>query len=176
MLSIPPEGEETMRGKLANWGGLFWKRRFRQLIIMAAAHYQFEAIHPVYRTAAERTRAYWTACCDWKRALDLPILYLSRYIIIETGRTITACFLGVTERQDWGKLDNLHLRQRMRYRRLDGGENRCDTPPVWADTSTHTDTHRNLPHELVNLLFWAAIYTHCVLRSVRYCCTWQTAL
>ncbi len=77
----PPEGQTVLREKLS---GL---KRFLHLdddldpiIRMAAAHYQFEAIHPFTDGNGRTGRILNTLFLIDKGLLDLPILYLSRYI------------------------------------------------------------------------------------------------
>jgi Fic family protein len=77
----PPEGQTVLREQLS---GL---ERFLHLdddldpiIRMAAAHYQFEAIHPFIDGNGRTGRILNTLFLIDKGLLDLPILYLSRYI------------------------------------------------------------------------------------------------
>jgi Fic family protein len=78
----PPEGEACIRDLLANW------ERFLQneetidpLVRMAAAHYQFEAIHPFTDGNGRTGRVLNSLFLVEQGLLPLPILYLSRYII-----------------------------------------------------------------------------------------------
>lgn len=77
----PPEGQPLLRQKLADL------ERFLHdgddidpIIRMAAAHYQFEAIHPFTDGNGRTGRILNTLFLIDKKLLDLPILYLSRYI------------------------------------------------------------------------------------------------
>ena len=80
----PPRGIEVIKQKLEN---LFEfinndkKYSYDPLIKLAISHYQFEAIHP-FRDGNGRTgRILNTLIMIQKKLLDIPILYLSAYII-----------------------------------------------------------------------------------------------
>ena len=80
----PPRGIEVIKQKLEN---LFEfinndkKYPYDPLIKLAISHYQFEAIHP-FRDGNGRTgRILNTLIMIQKELLDIPILYLSAYII-----------------------------------------------------------------------------------------------
>jgi Fic family protein len=67
----PPEGESLIRDKLADWERFLHAAEGPDpLIRLAVLHYQFEAIHP-FTDGNGRTG----------RLLDIPVLYLSRYIL-----------------------------------------------------------------------------------------------
>jgi Fic family protein len=77
----PPEGESLIRAKLANLERfLHNQNEIDPLIRMAAAHYQFEAIHPFGDGNGRTGRILNMLFLIDKKLLDLPILYLSRYI------------------------------------------------------------------------------------------------
>jgi Fic family protein len=67
---------------------------------MAAAHYQFEAIHPFTDGNGRTGRIINILLLIEKRLLDLPVLYLSRYII-EHKRDYYDRLRAVTELKEW---------------------------------------------------------------------------
>ena len=77
----PPEGQTLLREKLSNLEQFLHDRdEIDPIIRMAAAHYQFEAIHPFTDGNGRTGRILNTLFLIDKKLLDLPILYLSRYI------------------------------------------------------------------------------------------------
>ena len=81
IIYTPPEGEDVLREKLANLERfLHNEEQLDPLIRMAAAHYQFEAIHPFTDGNGRTGRILNTLYLIDKKLLNLPILYLSRYI------------------------------------------------------------------------------------------------
>ena len=78
----PPEGETLLRDLLANWERfLHNETTLDPLIRMAIGHYQFEAIHPFMDGNGRTGRVLNTLLLIQLNLLNLPILYLSRYII-----------------------------------------------------------------------------------------------
>nr|WP_101036549.1 Fic family protein [Neisseria meningitidis] len=150
----PPEGEETIRGKLANWERFIHESGdLDPLIIMAAAHYQFEAIHPFTDGNGRTGRILNSLLLIEKGLLDLPILYLSRYII-ENRADYYCLLLGVTERQDWESwiiyiLDGVADTADWTVSKIDAIRR------LFEQTRQHIRTHAQgiYTHELVNLLF-----------------------
>lgn len=150
----PPEGEETIRGKLANWERFIHESGdLDPLIIMAAAHYQFEAIHPFTDGNGRTGRILNSLLLIEKGLLDLPILYLSRYII-ENRADYYRLLLGVTERQDWESwiiyiLDGVTDTADWTVSKIDAIRR------LFEQTRQHIRTHAQgiYTHELVNLLF-----------------------
>ena len=150
----PPEGEETIRGKLANWERFIHESGdLDPLIIMAAAHYQFEAIHPFTDGNGRTGRILNSLLLLEKGLLDLPILYLSRYII-ENRADYYRLLLGVTERQDWESwiiyiLDGVADTADWTVSKIDAIRR------LFEQTRQHIRTHAQgiYTHELVNLLF-----------------------
>ncbi|MFM9850049.1 MAG: protein adenylyltransferase Fic [Hyphomicrobiaceae bacterium] len=81
IIYTPPEGEGILRDKLSNLERfLHEEENIDPLIRMAAAHYQFEAIHPFIDGNGRTGRILNTLFLIDKKLLELPILYLSRYI------------------------------------------------------------------------------------------------
>ncbi len=77
----PPEGQALLREKLSKLEQfLHGHDEVDPLIRMAAAHYQFEAMHPFTDGNGRTGRILNTLFLIDKKLLDLPILYLSRYI------------------------------------------------------------------------------------------------
>ncbi|HFC6560435.1 TPA: protein adenylyltransferase Fic [Neisseria meningitidis] len=150
----PPEEEETIRGKLANWERFIHESGdLDPLIIMAAAHYQFEAIHPFTDGNGRTGRILNSLLLIDKGLLDLPILYLSRYII-ENRADYYRLLLGVTERQDWESwiiyiLDGVADTADWTVAKIDAIRR------LFEQTRQHIRTHAQgiYTHELVNLLF-----------------------
>jgi Fic family protein len=82
VIYTPPVGEDLLRGLLANWERfLHESTELDPLIRMAAAHYQFEAIHPFTDGNGRTGRVLNSLFLIQENLLTLPILYLSRYII-----------------------------------------------------------------------------------------------
>lgn len=150
----PPEGEETIRGELENWERFIHESGdLDPLIIMAAAHYQFEAIHPFTDGNGRTGRILNSLLLIEKGLLDLPILYLSRYII-ENRADYYRLLLGVTERQDWESwiiyiLDGVADTADWTVSKIDAIRR------LFEQTRQHIRTHAQgiYTHELVNLLF-----------------------
>jgi Fic family protein len=70
------------------------------ILKMAIAHYQFEAIHP-FRDGNGRTgRVFNINYLTNKGLLDVPILFLSRYILDHKNDYYSG-LMGVTQRGDW---------------------------------------------------------------------------
>lgn len=77
----PPEGEGVLREKMADWERFVHSGTdLDPLIKMAVAHYQFEAIHPFPDGNGRTGRVLNILFLIEKELLDLPILYLSRFI------------------------------------------------------------------------------------------------
>lgn len=103
VIYTPPRGKEIIQSKLDNLIDFLnddEKYKMDHLIKMAIAHYQFEVIHP-FRDGNGRTgRIFNIHYLTNKGLLDLPILYLSRYII-ENKDDYYSGLLGVSQRGDW---------------------------------------------------------------------------
>jgi Fic family protein len=82
VIYTPPVGEALLRDKLANWERFIHEHEdLDPLVRMAAAHYQFEAIHPFLDGNGRTGRVLNQLMLIEHKLLDSPVLYLSRYII-----------------------------------------------------------------------------------------------
>ncbi len=104
VIYTPPVGEALLRKKLANWERFVHADKeieeIDPLIRMAAAHYQFEAIHPFLDGNGRTGRILNQLMLVEKGLLDLPVLYLSRYII-RNKADYYSLLLGVTRDGAW---------------------------------------------------------------------------
>jgi Fic family protein len=97
----PPEGQRVLRNKLENWVRFMHdQQQLDPLIRMAAGHYQFEAIHPFNDGNGRTGRILNILYLVDKRLLDVPVLYLSRFII-ENKSDYYRLLLEVTTEQRW---------------------------------------------------------------------------
>jgi Fic family protein len=103
IIYTPPEGDTLLRDKLANWESyLHMQVDVDVLVRMAVAHYQFEAIHPFTDGNGRTGRLLNILFLVEQGLLNLPILYLSRFII-ERKDDYYANLLQVTTHQTWEK-------------------------------------------------------------------------
>jgi len=101
VIYTPPVGEALLREKLANWERFIHDQTdVDPLIRMAAAHYQFEAIHPFLDGNGRTGRILNQLMLVEQGLLDLPVLYLSRYII-RNKADYYRLLLGVTRDGAW---------------------------------------------------------------------------
>ncbi len=97
----PPNNTDTIKALLANWENfLHADDDLDPLVKMAIAHYQFEAIHPFFDGNGRTGRVINILYLIDKGLLDLPILYLSRYIINNKTGYYNG-LLDVTANQNW---------------------------------------------------------------------------
>lgn len=97
----PPEGEALLREKMANWERFIHEEEdVDPLIRMAVMHYQFEAIHPFSDGNGRTGRILNILYLVAKGLLDIPVLYLSRYIIMHKA-DYHNLLLGVTRDAAW---------------------------------------------------------------------------
>ena len=97
----PPEGEDIIREKLKNLEDyIHGENEIDPLLKLALIHYQFEAIHPFTDGNGRTGRILNILYLTQKNLLDLPVLYLSKYII-EQKSEYYRLLRGVTENQEW---------------------------------------------------------------------------
>ncbi|MFQ5444748.1 MAG: Fic family protein [Nitrospinales bacterium] len=97
----PPEGDDIIRDKLKNLEDyIHVDNKVDPLIKLALIHYQFEAIHPFADGNGRTGRILNILFLSQKHLLDLPVLYLSKYII-EKKSDYYRLLRGVTEHQAW---------------------------------------------------------------------------
>lgn len=101
IIYTPPEGEKVLRDLLSNWEKLLYEHaELDPLIRMAVMHYQFEAIHPFTDGNGRTGRVLNILYLVQEELLNLPILYLSRYIIANKSQYYSN-LLTVTREQAW---------------------------------------------------------------------------
>lgn len=97
----PPVGENIIREMLANWEKyLHHNDDIDPLIKMAIAHYQFESIHPFLDGNGRTGRILNILYLIEKKLLDLPILYMSHFIV-KNKSEYYRLLLHVTRNQAW---------------------------------------------------------------------------
>ena len=97
----PPVGEAVIREKLANLERFIHAQDdLDPLVKMAVMHYQFEAIHPFEDGNGRTGRIVNLLYLVEQGLLDIPVLFLSRYIIANKPGYYEG-LRGVTEMQDW---------------------------------------------------------------------------
>lgn len=97
----PPEGEDVIREKLKNLEDyIHAEDTIDPLIKLALIHYQFEAIHPFTDGNGRTGRILNILFLTSRGLLDLPVLYLSKYII-DWKSDYYHVLRRVTENQEW---------------------------------------------------------------------------
>jgi Fic family protein len=100
-LYTPPEGERIIRDKLKDLENFIHADDdLDPLIKLALIHYQFEAIHPFSDGNGRTGRIINILFLAMKELLDLPVLYLSKYII-ENKNDYYKLLRAVTEKNAW---------------------------------------------------------------------------
>jgi Fic family protein len=101
VIYTPPEGERVIRDKLANLEQFAYAENgLDPLVKMAVMHYQFEAIHPFSDGNGRTGRILNILYLTDAGLLEIPVLYLSRYIIENKTEYYTG-LRAVTETQNW---------------------------------------------------------------------------
>lgn len=105
VIYTPPDNPENISKLLSNWESFLHDDsddgdELDPLVKMAVAHYQFEAIHPFFDGNGRTGRVINILYLIEQELLELPILYLSRYIIQNKAGYYNG-LRGVTEQQDW---------------------------------------------------------------------------
>ncbi|MEI8179415.1 Fic family protein [Aestuariivirga sp.] len=81
-VDTPPSGEKLLRDMMANWEQFIHAEDgLDPLVRLAVSHYQFEAIHPFTDGNGRTGRVINSLLLIKEGLLNLPILYLSRFII-----------------------------------------------------------------------------------------------
>ncbi|GAB4231821.1 MAG: Fic family protein [Ekhidna sp.] len=99
----PPRGKDILEAKLNNLVDFVnddAKYTVDPLIKMAIAHYQFEVIHPFRDGNGRAGRIFNINILTQKGLLDLPILFLSRYIM-DHKNDYYSHLASVTQRASW---------------------------------------------------------------------------
>ncbi|MFC1494881.1 Fic family protein [Thermodesulfobacteriota bacterium] len=97
----PPEGENLIRDMLKNLEEYINdKDHVDPLIKLAIIHYQFEAIHPFSDGNGRTGRILNILYLTQKNLLDIPLLYLSKYII-ENKSEYYRLLRNVTQNEEW---------------------------------------------------------------------------
>ena len=89
IIYIPPQEYKTIQNLMTNLERFINDEQlsnFDPLVKMAIIHYQFESIHPFYDGNGRTGRIINVLYLVMNNLLDLPILYLSRYIIENKGK------------------------------------------------------------------------------------------
>ncbi|MFT3759727.1 protein adenylyltransferase Fic [Thauera sp.] len=101
VIYTPPDGENRLRDMLADWERfLHGATDLDPLIRMAVGHYQFEAIHPFTDGNGRTGRVINILWLIQEELLNLPILYLSRYLIAHKA-DYYRLLLAVTTEAAW---------------------------------------------------------------------------
>ena len=99
----PPRGKGVVEAKLNNLLDFLNNEESTHqdpLLKMCIAHYQFEAIHPFRDGNGRAGRIMNLHIITQYQQLELPILYLSRYIL-EKKQDYYEYLAGVSQRGDW---------------------------------------------------------------------------
>lgn len=97
----PPQGRELIQTKLSEWERFIHAEDgMDPLVRMAAAHYQFEAIHPFTDGNGRTGRILNVLMLVEAGVVHLPVLYLSRYLI-EHKQDYYRLLRGVTASGQW---------------------------------------------------------------------------
>lgn len=103
VIYTPPKGMTIIKDKLDNLINFLnddEQYKIDHILKMAIAHFQFEAIHP-FRDGNGRTgRIFNIHYLTNKGLLDVPILFLSRYIL-DHKDDYYSCLRGVSQRGSW---------------------------------------------------------------------------
>ncbi len=102
IIYTPPEGEELLRTLLANLADFIHddSDALDPLVRLAVMHYQFEAIHPFSDGNGRTGRILNLLYLVEQGLLDVPVLYLSRYILTHKSDYYGG-LRAVTERDAW---------------------------------------------------------------------------
>ncbi len=99
VIFTPPQGENVLNNLLSNFVK-YLNDEEKTLIKLAVLHYQFETIHPFYDGNGRTGRIINILYLILKNYLDIPILYLSSYII-KNKTQYYELLLSVTKNENW---------------------------------------------------------------------------
>lgn len=101
IIYTPPEGERTIRKKLDELEQFIHTAdEIDPLVKLALSHYQFEAIHPFFDGNGRTGRLINILFLIAHHLLDLPVLYMSKYIIDDKPEYYKR-LRRVTENGEW---------------------------------------------------------------------------
>jgi Fic family protein len=101
VLYTPPEGEKVILDHLSALEKFIHEEEnLDPLVKLSLIHYQFEAIHPFSDGNGRTGRIINILYLVEKGLLDIPVLYLSRYIVRNKAKYYSL-LSGVTERGEW---------------------------------------------------------------------------
>ena len=103
VIYTPPRGVTIIKDKLDNLVNFLnddEQYRIDHLLKMAIAHFQFEAIHPFRDGNGRSGRVFNIHYLTNKGLLDVPILFLSRYILDHKDDYYSG-LMGVSQRGNW---------------------------------------------------------------------------
>lgn len=151
----PPDGESTIRMKLSELEEFMQADdHLDPLVKLALIHYQFEAIHPFFDGNGRTGRIINILYLVLRDLLDLPVLYMSKYIIDRKGEYYRL-LREVTEHGAWEPwvlyaLDAVETTAALTRQRI------LDIRALLDDTLTSAKTKlpsRVYSKELIELLF-----------------------
>ena len=154
IIYTPPEGEHLLREKLKNWETfLNDDNDIDPLVRMAVLHYQFEAIHPFIDGNGRTGRVLNLLYLTQAGLLDIPTLYLSRYIL-KTKADYFSQLANVTYKAEWeawiiymlGAVETTANWTNQRIRAIRS---------LMDHTTEHIKTHASkvYSHELIKIVF-----------------------
>jgi len=101
IIYTPPEGEAVIRDKLKNLEDyIHGEDDIDPLIKLALIHYQFETIHPFSDGNGRTGRIINILYLVFQGLLDLPVLYLSKFVI-DRKNEYYRLLRHVTEKREW---------------------------------------------------------------------------
>ncbi len=154
VIYTPPMGESTLRELLGNWERyLHADDDVDPLIKMAVAHYQFEAIHPFTDGNGRAGRVLNILYLIEQRLLSLPILYLSRYIMLHKS-DYYHLLLAVTREGQWQEW-LLYMLKAVEYTARWTTDKIAATRALIEETTAYIQKAlpRVYSHELVQVIF-----------------------
>ncbi len=99
----PPQNPEQVESLMSNLVAYMNDHGLSEndpLVKMAVIHFQFESIHPFYDGNGRTGRIINILYLVAQKLLDLPVLYLSRYVI-RNKAAYYRCLQGVRDNGDW---------------------------------------------------------------------------